>query len=182
MDSFEVNKIIGAVLGTFLLIFAINLASEALFPGRESPSSGHAESEALAESTAATEPAAAPAAEVPLAAALAAGSAEGGVNVFKKCAACHSADAAAGNKIGPNLHGIVGRQVASNPGFAYSPAMTGYGGEWTYERLSEYLANPRQTIPGNKMAFAGLKKVTDRADVLLYLKQNSPDAPPLPTE
>lgn len=182
MDSFEVNKIIGAVLGTFLVIFAINLASEELFPGRESHSTGHAESEAAEEHAEAAEPAAPPAAEVPLAAALAAGNADNGVNVFKKCAACHSADAAAGNKIGPNLHGVIGRPVASVPGFAYSPAMKAHGGEWTYERLDQYLANPKQAIPGNKMAFAGLKKITDRADVLLYLKQNSPDAPSLPTE
>lgn len=183
MDSFEVNKIIGAVLGTFLLLFAINLASEALFPGRESSAHDEAGAEAAAESAEpASADAAAPAEEVPLAVALTAGKAENGEKVFKKCAACHSVDAAAGNKVGPNLHGVVGRKVASVAGFGYSPALSGHGGEWTYERLDHYLANPKEAVPGNKMAFAGLKKVTDRADILIYLKASSPDAPPLPAK
>lgn len=179
MDSFTINKIAGAILGTFLLLFAISLVSEQIFPEPESHGAEHAEAEAPDEGGAAAEAPAA-AAEVSLAAALAAGSADNGAKVFKKCAACHAVDAAAGNKIGPNLNGIVGRKVASAAGFSYSPAMTGFGGEWTHERLDKYLANPKEAVPGNKMAFAGLKKITERADVILYLQANSPDAPPLP--
>ena len=89
-------------------------------------------------------------------------------------------NAADGNKVGPNLHGLIGRKVAAAEGFGYSPAMQAYGGEWAYERLDQYLADPKKAIPGNKMAFAGLKKAADRADVILYLRENSPDAPPLP--
>ncbi len=182
MDSFTINKIVGAILGTFLLLFAINLASEQIFPEPESHGAEHADAETPAEGAASAE-AEAPAAqagEISLAAALAAGKADNGAKVFKKCAACHSVNAADGNKIGPNLNGLVGRKVASAADFGYSPAMTGFGGEWTYERLDTYLANPKETVPGNKMAFAGLKKQADRADVILYLRDNSSKAPPLP--
>jgi len=181
MDSYTINKIAGAILGTFLLLFAISLVSEQIFPEPESHGAEQAEAGAPAEGAASAE-AEAPAAagEVSLAAALAAGNADDGAKVFKKCAACHAVDAAAGNKIGPNLHDTVGRKVASAAGFGYSPAMTAHGGEWTYENLDKYLTNPKQAIPGNKMAFAGLKKQADRADVILYLRANSPKAPPLP--
>lgn len=182
MDSFTINKILGAVLGTFLFIFAINLASEAVFPGRETPEGGHGGGTAQpeAEASAGEEKAPAQAEEISLSAALAAGDAGSGAKVFKKCAACHSVEAADGNKIGPNLHGILGREVATAEGFGYSSAMQAYGGIWSYERLDQYLSDPKGTIPGNKMAFAGLKKATDRADVMLYLRESSPDAPPLP--
>ena len=180
MDSFTINKIAGTVLGTFLLLFAISLASEQIFPESESHGAEHAEAEAPADG-AATAAAEAPAAvEMSLAAALAAGNAENGAKVFKKCAACHSVDAAAGNKVGPNLNGVVGRKTASAAGFGYSAAMTGHGGEWSDARLDQYLTNPKEAIPGNKMAFAGLKKIADRADVILYLRANSPEAPPFP--
>ncbi len=181
MDSFTINKIAGAILGTFLLLFAIRLVSEQIFPEPESHGAEQADAKAPAEG-AASATAASPAAEgeVSLAAALAAGNAENGGKIFKKCGACHTVDAAAGNKIGPNLNGLVGRKVASAAGFAYSPGMTSFGGEWTDERLNTYLTNPKETVPGNKMAFAGLKKQADRADVILYLRANSPKAPPLP--
>ena len=179
MDSYTINKIAGAILGTFLLLFAISLASEQIFPEPESHVTESAKAEAPAEGAPEAESPAA-AGEVSLAAALAAGNADDGAKVFKKCAACHAADAAAGNKVGPNLHDLVGRKVASAAGFGYSPAMTGHGGEWTYENLDKYLTNPKEAIPGNKMAFAGLKKQADRANVILYLRANSPKAPPLP--
>ena len=179
MDSFTINKIAGAILGTFLLLFAISLVSEQIFPETESHGSEHAEAPAEdAPSAAAQAPEAA--GEISLSAALAAGNAENGAKVFKKCAACHAVDAAAGNKIGPNLHNIVGSKVASASGFGYSPAMTGHGGEWTDANLDKYLTNPKAAVPGNKMAFAGMKKQADRADVILYLRANSPKAPPLP--
>ena len=183
MDSFTLNKISGAILGTFLLLFAISLASEQIFPEPESHGAEQAAAEAPADGAASAEaepPAAADA--LSLAAALAAGNADNGAKVFKKCAACHTVEAAAGNKIGPNLHGIVGRKVASADGFAYSPAMSGHGGEWTDERLDAYLTNPKLAVPGNKMAFAGLKKQAERADLILYLRASSPKAPPLPKQ
>ncbi len=181
MDSFTINKVAGAILGTFLLLFVINMVSEQIFPETESHGAVNAQAEAPAEGTESAASTDAPAtAELSLVAALAAGNADNGSKVFKKCVACHAVDAAAGNKIGPNLHDIVGRKVASAAGFGYSPAMTGHGGEWTDANLDKYLTNPKAAIPGNKMAFAGLKKQADRADVILYLRANSPKAPPLP--
>jgi cytochrome c len=183
MDSFTINKIAGAFLGTFLFLFAISLVSEQIFPEPVSHGAEQAEAEAPADaeaSGAAENTAAAP--EMGLAEALAAATADNGAKVFKKCAACHSVDAAAGNKIGPNLHGVVGRKVASVAGFGYSAAMTGHGGEWTAERIDKYLASPKTEIPGNKMAFAGLKKISERADVIKYLHDNSPGAPAIPAK
>lgn len=182
MDSFTINKIAGAMLGTFLFLFVIRLVSEQIFPESESHGAEKAEAEAPADGATpgtAQAPAAAEA-EISLAVALAAANADNGGKVFKKCGACHSVIAADGNKIGPNLHGVVGRKVASATGFSYSPGMTGHGGEWTAERLDKYLANPKAAVPGNKMAFAGLKKITERADVILFLRSNSPNAAPLP--
>ncbi|NJM35495.1 MAG: cytochrome c family protein, partial [Rhodomicrobium sp.] len=122
----------------------------------------------------------APAAE-PFPALLAKASAEAGAAQIKKCAACHSFEQGGPNKIGPGLYGIVGHPVASIEGFAYSEALKQYGGVWDYERLSCFLANPKGCVPGTKMAFAGVKKDAERADIIAYLRSISPDAPPLPS-
>ncbi|MCC6304570.1 MAG: cytochrome c family protein [Rhodobacteraceae bacterium] len=88
--------------------------------------------------------------------------------MWRQCAACHALEK--GRRMtGPDLVGIVGRAVGSVEGFRYSDAMAGHGGNWTPELLDQYLANPRETIPGNKMTFAGLRKAEDRADVIAYL-------------
>lgn len=176
---FEINKFIGATLGGFLMLFVINMIGDAVFPLGQ-----HAGSEAP-EPAAAPEPtAAAPLDAVADAApvALAPGDAASGAKIFKKCAACHSVDAAAGHKIGPNLQGIVGRKIGKADGFNYSPPMAGHAGAWGDAELSAYLAAPKEYIPGNKMAFAGLKKPQDRADLIAYLRQQSPGAPPLPAK
>jgi len=106
--------------------------------------------------------------------ALTAGDATNGAKVFKKCAACHSVDASAGHKIGPNLNGIAGRNIGKADGFSYSAPMAGHGGVWGDQELSDYLAAPKGYIPGNKMAFAGLKKPQDRADLIAYLHSQKP--------
>ncbi|MEZ5757935.1 MAG: cytochrome c family protein [Emcibacteraceae bacterium] len=108
-------------------------------------------------------------------------SVEKGESVFKKCAACHTPENGGANKIGPNLWNVVGRNVASKDGYDYSPAMQEHGGTWSYEALDQYLNSPKDYVPKNKMAFAGVKKDTDRASVILYLRSLS-DAPhELPT-
>lgn len=98
-----------------------------------------------------------------------AGDAVQGEKVFKKCAACHSIEEGK-RKIGPSLYGVLGRTSGTLDGFRYSKAMQSAGIVWTEETISEYLANPRAYIKGNRMAFVGLKKPEDRADVIAYLK------------
>jgi cytochrome c2 len=118
--------------------------------------------------------------EVSLAALLAGADAASGESGAKKCGACHTFEEGGPNEIGPNLHGVLGRAIGSVAGFAYSDAMAGHGGNWDYDALNAFLADPKGFVPGTKMAFAGIKGDQDRADVILYLHSLSPDAPPLP--
>ena len=111
---------------------------------------------------------------------LAAGNADAGEKVAKKCAACHTFDEGGKNRVGPNLHGIVGRAVASGAEFSYSSALKELGGAWDYERLDAWLTNPKELVAKTSMSFAGVKKAEDRADLIAYLRSISPDAPPLP--
>jgi cytochrome c len=105
-----------------------------------------------------------------------AGDAESGKKVFAKCQACHSLDAGV-NKIGPSLHGIMGRPAASVDGFKYSDAMKNAQLTWTPDVLDHYLTNPRKSVPGTKMAFPGLPKPEDRANIITYLEQAAGAAP-----
>lgn len=93
-----------------------------------------------------------------------------GATIANKCKACHDLSNAAANKVGPALWGVVGRKVASHPGFAYSDAMKAHGGDWTPDRLNTYLENPKGVVPGTKMAFAGVKDPKERADLVAYLE------------
>ncbi len=111
---------------------------------------------------------------------LAAASPDDGARVFKKCASCHNAEAGAANKVGPNLYNTMGAQIASHDGFAYSDALKDVGGEWTFEQMDAFLESPRNFAPGTKMTFAGLRKASDRAKVILYLRQQSDNPIPLP--
>ncbi|MBC7905407.1 MAG: cytochrome c family protein [Rhodospirillaceae bacterium] len=100
----------------------------------------------------------------------AAGDAAAGEKVFTQCKACHTVQAGQ-NRVGPSLFGVVGRPAGTVEGFNYSPAMKSSGMTWTPENLDKYLADPKGAMPGNKMAFAGLKKPEDRANVIAYLSQ-----------
>lgn len=107
-------------------------------------------------------------------AAQAAGDAAKGEQVFKKCKVCHEVGDTAKDKVGPLLNGVIGRKVGTGANFGYSPALKEAGEKglaWTDETLDKYLTDPRTFLPGNKMAFAGLKKEEERADVIAYLKQ-----------
>lgn len=104
--------------------------------------------------------------------ALAAGNAQNGMKIFKKCAACHSVKPGK-KKIGPSLHGVVGRPAGTAKGYKYSKAMTAHGNSgtvWAADTLDSYLQAPRKVVPGTKMSFPGLKKTQDRADVIAYLQ------------
>jgi cytochrome c len=101
--------------------------------------------------------------------ALAAGNAANGAGVFDRCAFCHSNTKTGGNKIGPNLFGVVGRKAGTYPGFSYSSAMTKSGIVWTDAKLDAYIASPATAVPGNKMPFAGITNNNQRADLIAYL-------------
>ncbi len=101
-----------------------------------------------------------------------------GEQVFKKCAACHNVDPGGANALGPALHGVMGRPIASLVGFAYSDALKAVGGPWGWDNMSAWLANPKKFAPGNKMTFAGLSNPEERANLIAYL--NSRSTAPLP--
>lgn len=182
MDSFEVNKLIGAVLGTVFMVFSIALVSDAIFAAPAPSRPGYAIE--AAEGEAEPKVGADEAAPEPIAALLASADAGAGEAIFKRCQACHSGDKGGPNKIGPNLWSVVNRPVASHEGFAYSAAMTEFsqGGAvvWDYEHLSGFLTAPKAYVKGTAMGFAGLKKAEERADVIAYLRTLADTPPPLP--
>ena len=120
------------------------------------------------------------AAEEPFPVYMAKADAAKGEQIFKKCTACHNADQGGANALGPNLWGVLGEPVGKGHGFAFSPALSGKGGTWTFETLSEWLTSPKKFAPGTKMTFAGLSKPQDRADVIAFLNAHSNAPQPLP--
>ena len=181
MDSFELNKMAGALLGTVFFVFSVGLMSDALF-SKEAPEKPGFIIEAAEGDAPAGEAAAVPAAIEPVAPLLAKADAVAGEAVFKKCGACHSGDKGGANKVGPNLWAIVGRPMASHEGFNYSAGIKefGTGKNWDYEALAAFFAKPKAYIKGTAMGFAGISKAEDRANLLAYLRTLSDSPVPLP--
>ena len=177
MNSFELNKILGAILGTCLITLALNIAAGAIFAPEKPAKPGYAiavKEHGAAESSAAKEP------EEPMEAMMVSASVEKGQATVKQCQACHTFEKGGPNRVGPNLWGIVGRPRASEPGFSYSAAMKAKGGTWSFSELYAFLANPRGYIPGTAMTFAGLSRGQQRADVIDFLHTLSDSPMPLP--
>lgn len=180
MNAFEFNKIAGAVLSAALLIFGGKTLIEIAGSSHGPQKAGYT----LPMPKGGATPGAAPAApKFDVAAVLAAvskGSADAGKDGFKKCTACHTIDKGGPNRVGPNLFGIVNRDVAKHAGFNYSPALQGKGGKWSWQLLTEYLHDPKGSIPGNKMAFAGISDPAELADLLAYLRTAADSPAELP--
>ena len=181
MDSFELNKIIGAVLLTALIIIGIGKFTDILFHVEKPKESAYkVEGLEVASTTASGQEAAKVVEAVDIKALLAMGDLAHGEKVFKKCTACHMIAAGGKNMIGPNLWSVIGRQAGVVSDYKYSKAMVAYGKEWTFEEMNSYLIKPQAYVKGTKMAFAGLRKEKDRASVILFMNSKSSSPKPLP--
>ena len=157
MDSFELNKILGALLGTCILVLVTSFAANAVFTPKNPEKPGF--EIAVKEESHGGAPAAA-----------------------KKCAACHTFEKGGPNRVGPNLYGTVGEKKGEGKGgFNFSAAMKGKGGTWTFDDLNKFIANPKGFVPGTAMGFAGIQKDSERADVIAYLNSMSDHPEPIPT-
>jgi cytochrome c len=177
MDSFEVNKILGAILGTCLAMLAINIAAGAIFAPEKLAKPGYEVT--VPEQTPSGKPAE-PEKQQPIEQLLANADVKRGENSAKKCQACHTFNKGGRNLVGPNLWGVIGRPRASEAGFNYSAAMKGKGGNWTIDDLNQFITNPRGFVPGTNMTFAGIPRGTERADLIAYLNSLSDNPAPLP--
>lgn len=179
MDSFEVNKIAGAVLGTLLLTMALGLFSGFIYAPPVPTKAGY-ELPVAAEETGGEGAAKTAAPAEPLPALLSHADVAKGHAFAKACGACHNFEKGAGPKVGPPLYGVVGRDVASVEGFAYSDALKGKGGKWDYDKINAFITSPKAYAPGTKMTFAGESDPVKRADIIDYLHTLSDNPEPLP--
>ena len=179
MDSFELNKIIAAILMVALLVIGLGKIADGIFHVNKPEKAGY-EVEVENENTSNVSQVAKVDAKIDMVALMAQGDIESGKKVFKKCAACHSIKKDGGNKIGPALYNVVGRKIGGVDDYKYSKTLASYGKEWTFEELNGFLKKPASYLKGTKMAYAGLRKEVDRASVIKYLNQSGDSPAPLP--
>ncbi len=182
MDSFELNKIIGAILGTLLFVMGVGFLAEAIYQPAHGGGPGYDLPEPAPTDTGTGDTTAGPApAVIDIGTLLASADPKAGEAASKKCQACHDFSKGGPNKTGPNLYGIVGEKIADVPGFAFSDALKAHASEtWTYENLNQWLISPKAYAPGTKMTYAGDKDDKDRANIIAYLGTLSDSPVPFP--
>jgi len=179
MDSFELNKIIAAILMVALLVIGLGKIADGVFHVKMPKNPGY-QVDVENQLTSDTSKVAKVVEKIDIASVMAQGDIESGEVIFKKCAACHSINKDGKNKIGPALYNVVGRAVGGLENYKYSKTLSSYDREWTFEELNGFLQKPASYLKGTKMSYAGLRKEKDRASVIKYLNQNSDSPKPLP--
>ena len=173
--GFEINKLVAAILVTVLIVFGIGKISNIIFKVNKTEVVAY-----KVEATVGTSVEAKAETSLEISSLLALGTVDRGKAMYKKCKACHSIKKDGGNKIGPNIFGVLNRNTGSISDYKYSKALASYGKKWTFEELNGFLLKPSKWIKGNKMGFSGIRDDTDRASVILYLNENSDNPIPLP--
>ena len=178
MNSFEINKIVAAIILTIVIVFGVNKLADVIYYVKAPKGNAYkivTETKEISKGETVKT-----GGDINISAFLALGNIDHGKMIFKKCAACHSASKGGGNKIGPALWGIIGRKAGSISDYKYSKAMSGFGKIWDFEGMNTFLIKPKDYVKGTKMAYTGLKKEKDRASVILYLNEQGDSPLPLP--
>ena len=176
MDSFEINKIIAAILMVVLIVIGLDKIADSVFHVNKPEKPGYKvelDEQSTAKTSTTTE-------KIDIAAIMATGDLAAGKKIFNKCKSCHSIAKGGGNKIGPALYNVVGRTVGSVSDYKYSKTLAAYGKKWTFEELNGFLIKPTTYLKGTKMAYAGLKNKKNRASIIMSLNQNGDNPKPLP--
>jgi len=179
MDSFELNKIIAAILMVALLVIGLGKIADVAFHVKKPKNPGYkveGQIQLASSSSDATEVVE----KIDIVAVMAQGDVTNGEKIFKKCAACHSINKGGKNKIGPALYNVVGRKVGDVADYKYSKTLASYDKAWTFEELNGFLIKPAVYLKGTKMSYAGLRKEADRASIIKYLNQNGDNPKALP--
>ena len=182
MSGLEVNKIIASIIVVIIVVLIIGYAADIVMNIDPDEKKGVAYKIDLPEPNASESTSTAQIETViePISALLMNASVAKGEKIYKKCGSCHNYEKGSRNKVGPNLWNIVNRSKAGMDGFAYSDALAKSEGIWSYEELAAFFYKPKEYIIGTKMNFAGLKKVEDRANLVLFLRDQSDNPAPLP--
>ena len=182
MSGFEINKILASILVAIIIFVIIGFVGNFIVKINYNESLVKAYKIDLPEASADSTMRKATNDEMveSISSLLASASLERGEKIFNKCGSCHNYKKGSKSKIGPNLWDLINRPKAGVSGFAYSKSLSEYGGKWTFEELNEFLYKPKEYISGTKMNFAGLNNVKDRANLILWLRQQSDNPIPLP--